>query len=138
MVMLAVLGYAFFGSPVEMYRRGELRRAMAAVGDGDVTLNEIIPFAWDTMYTYEPYMSREEVEEMMQIPVRGLKQSVSEDAVQLVFVKNGHMVCNVCGYISREGYGFLWWSGKLDFGDETVFQAKRDAEGILWLSGPHD
>lgn len=138
LVMLAVLGYAFFGSPVEMYRRGGLRRAMAAVEDGDVTLNEIVPFAWDTMYTYEPYMSREEVEEMMQIPVRGLKQSVSEDAVQLVFVKNGHMVCNICGYISREGYGFLWWSGRLDFANETVFQAKRDADGILWLSGPHD
>ncbi|MCI8704016.1 MAG: hypothetical protein HFE60_06895 [Anaerotignum sp.] len=138
LILLSVVGYAFFGSPVEMYRRRALRQAMAAVEDGEVTLNEIVPFAWDTMYTYEPYMSREEVEEMMQIPVRGLKQSVSEGAVQLVFVKNGHMVCNVCGYISREGYAFLWWSGRLDFEDETVFQAKRDGDGILWLTGPHD
>lgn len=137
MVMLAVLGYAFWGSPAERYRRRALRQAMATVEDGKVTLNEIVPFAWDAMYTYEPYMSREEVEEMMQVPVRGLKQSVSEDAVQLVFVKDGHIACNVCGYISREGYGFLWWSGRLDFEDETVFQAKRDADGILWLSGPH-
>lgn len=138
MVMLAVVGYAFFGSPAEICRRRALRQAMAAVEDGEVTLNEIVPFAWDAMYTYEPYMSREEAEEMMQIPVRGLKQSVSEDAVQLVFVKDGRMACNVCGYISREGYGFLWWSGRLDFAEETVFQAKRDADGILWLTGPQD
>lgn len=138
LALLAVLGYAFFGSPAEAYRRRALRQAMAAVPDGEVTLNEIVPFAWDTVYSYEPYMSREEVEEMVQIPVRGLKQSVSEDTVQLVFVKDGHMVCNVCGHISREGYYFLFWSGRLDFTDETVFEAKRDADGILELWGPHD
>lgn len=138
LLLLAVLGYAFLGSPAEWYRRRALRQAMAEVEDGEVTLNEIIPFAWDSVYSFGPYTTQEQMEEIMGISARRLEESPSEGMVQLVFVKNGHMVCNVCGYISREGYAFLWWSGRLDFEDETVFQAKRDGDGILWLTGPHD
>ena len=40
LILLSVVGYAFFGSPVEMYRRRALRQAMAAVEDGEVTLKD--------------------------------------------------------------------------------------------------
>lgn len=133
MVMLAVLGYAFFGSPVEMYRRGELRRSMAVVEDGDVTLNEIVPFACDTVYTFEPYASRKEMERVMGISAKGLEESVSEDMVQLAFVKGNRVVCGVCGRISREKYG-VSFGGKVNFADGTVFRAERGTNGILWLT----
>ncbi len=138
LLLLSIAGYAFFGSPAELYRRGKLRRAMAAAEDGKVTLNEIVPFAWDTVYTFDPYTSREEMAEIMDVPARGLKQAVSEGMVQLAFVKNRHMVCNVCGYISREGYSLWLRDGKADFADEIVFKAVRDSEGILWLSEPYE
>lgn len=133
MVMLAVVGYAFFGSPAEIYRRRALRQAMAAVEDGEVTLNEIVPFAWDTVYTFEPYASREEMERVMGISAKGMEEAVSEDMVQLAFVKGNRVACGVCGRISREKYG-VSFGGKVNFADGAVFRAERGTNGILWLT----
>ena len=137
LILLSAVGYAFFGSPVEMYRRGGLRKAMAAVEDGEVTLNEIVPFAWDTVYIFEPYASREEMEQIMGISAKGLEESVSEGMVQLAFMNGSRVVCCVCGYISKEGYS-VSFDEKINFADSVVFRAERDADGILWLTGPHD
>lgn len=133
LVMLAVLGYAVFGSPVEMYRRRALRQAMAAVPDGEVTLNEIVPFAWDSVYCFEPYMSKEEMAERMGVPARGLTESVSEGMVQLVFLKDGNVVCDVCEYISHAGYA-VSFDEAIPFDSEIPFQAERSADGILCLT----
>lgn len=133
LILLSVVGYMFFGSPVEMYRRRALRQAMAAVEDGEVTLNEIVTFAWDTVYTFEPYASREEMEQIMDISAKGLEESVSEGMVQLAFVNGSRVVCGVCGYISKEGYS-VSFDGKINFADNVVFRAERDADGILWLT----
>ena len=137
LILLSVVGYTFFGSPVEMYRRGELRKAMSAVEDGEVTLNEIVPFAWDSVYSFGPYTTQEQMEEIMGISARRLEESPSEGMVQLVFVNGGQIVCGVCGYISKEGYS-VSFDEKINFADNVVFRAKRDADGILWLTEPHD
>ncbi len=137
LILLSAAGYAFFGSPAEIYRRRALRQAMAAVEGGEVTLNEIVPFAWDTVYTFEPYASREEMEQIMGISAKGLEESVSEGMIQLAFVNGSQVVCGVCGYISMEEYS-VSFDEKINFVDNVVFRAKRDADGILWLTGLHD
>ncbi len=137
LLLLAVLGYAFLGSPAEWYRRRALRQAMAEVEDGEVTLNEIIPFAWDSVYSFGPYTTQEQMEEIMGISARRLEESPSEGMVQLVFVNGGQIVCGVCGYISKEGYS-VSFDEKINFADNVVFRAKRDADGILWLTEPYD
>ncbi len=81
-----------------------LRQAMAEVEDGVVTLNEIVPFSWDSVYSFGPYTTQEQMEEIMGISARRLEESPSEGMVQLVFVNGGQIVCGICGYISKEGY----------------------------------
>ncbi len=137
LLLLSVLGYAFLGSPAEWYRRRALRQAMAEVEDGVVTLNEIVPFSWDSVYSFGPYTTQEQMEEIMGISARRLEESPSEGMVQLVFVNGGQIVCGICGYISKEGYS-VSFDEKINFADNVVFRAKRDADGILWLTEPHD
>lgn len=133
LLLLSIMGYAFFGSPAEWHRRRALRLAMAAVEEGETTLNEIVPFAWDSVYTFEPYTTREQMEEIMGIPARRLAESPSEGMVQLAFVKDGRIACGVCEYISRAGYA-VCFEGKVAFGDKAAFRAERDADGILSLT----
>ena len=137
LLLLSVLGYAFLGSPAEWYRRRALRQAMAEVEDGVVTLNEIVPFSWDSVYSFGPYTTQEQMEEIMGISALRLEESPSEGMVQLVFVNGGQIVCGICGYISKEGYS-VSFDEKINFADNVVFRAKRDADGILWLTEPHD
>ena len=80
---------------------------------------------------------QEQMEEIMGISARRLEESPSEGMVQLVFVNGGQIVCGVCGYISKEGYS-VSFDEKINFADNVVFRAKRDADGILWLTEPHD
>ena len=130
LILLSVVGYTFFGSPVEMYRRGELRKAMAAVEDGEVTLNEIVPFAWDSVYSFGPYTTQEQMEEIMGISARRLEESPSEGMVQLVFVNGGQIVCGVCGYISKEGYS-VSFDEKINFADNVVLRAEPSRSSFL-------
>lgn len=124
---------AVFGNPAELYRRRELRQAMAGIEDGTVTLNEVVPFAWDSAYRFDPYATREEMEEIMGVSARGLEESVSEGTVQLAFVKGDRVVCGVCEPISRAGYD-VFFGGKVTFAEEAVFEAERSPEGILRLT----
>ena len=73
----------------------------------------------------------------MGISAKGLEESVSEGMIQLAFVNGSQVVCGVCGYISMEEYS-VSFDEKINFVDNVVFRAKRDADGILWLTGLHD
>lgn len=130
--LVLALAFAVFGNPLEHCRRRALRQAMAAVEDGAVTLDEIVPFQWDCVYSFDPYTTREQMAEIMGIPARGLAESPSEGMVQLAFVKGGRVVCGVCEYISRAGYS-VSFEGKVEAGEGTVFEAERSPEGVLRL-----
>lgn len=100
---------AVFGilSPVERNGRlfGKRMGELSAMASGDeVTLSDITPFAWDTVYSFDPYTTKEEMEKVLGFKSRHLKEAVSEGMVQLVFVKAGEVVCCVCGYRDNLGY----------------------------------
>ena len=64
------------------------------VGD----IKEYIPFEWDTLYTFKPYVSIERIYEVVGYKWEKITKTTNEGMNQLVFLKDGQVVCYVYGY----------------------------------------
>lgn len=62
--MAVVLGifYVIFGDPRIYMNNAKLKKALSALDSGSATLEEIVPFAWTTVYTFDPYTSIDRIE----------------------------------------------------------------------------
>lgn len=119
----------------------QLKKSIMAIDTSapTVSFNAVVPFAWDAVYTFEPYLSKAEMAEIIGFNSSSLKETVSEGMTQLVFVKGKSVVASVCGYphASRLGYS-VWldnWDGpaaKVAFAEEAVFSVDA-IDGIVSL-----
>ena len=115
----------------------QLKKALTAIDTPAVSLNAVVPFAWDAVYTFEPYLSKAEMAKIIGFSSGSLRETVSEGMTQLVFVKDRSVVASVCGYPDSLGY-WVWldnWEGpaaKVAFADDAVFAVEK-ADGIVWL-----
>ena len=100
-LLLAVIlgGYLFSGGLAGVNARA-LEHAVEAIPEEStqVSLNELVPFEWDEVYTFGPYTSKEEIQSIIRLDSDAVKESVSEGMVQLVFVEWGkeRVVASVC------------------------------------------
>ncbi len=84
--------------------KAEIRGLASTLSDGEqIHLSNITPFQWDSVYSFEPYASKEEMEKIMSVSSPHLQETVSEGMVQLIFVAhedNGssRVVASVCAY----------------------------------------
>ena len=93
-----------FGDPVALQRRSRLTEALTSAPAGTATLEAVVPFEWDAVYSFDPYTSAQEMAGVMGVPAAGLPETVSEGMSQLIFVQDGRVVCAVVGYPSRLGW----------------------------------
>ncbi len=103
------LGCAVMGNPVVAIHNRELREAVTSVsGTEAVSLNDVVPFDWDTLYTFSPYTSEAEIEKAIGFKSGSIHETVSEGMVQLLFVKGKAITASVCGYPENLGYNIIF------------------------------
>lgn len=61
-------------------------------------LDRITQFKWDKIYVYSPYTSSDELKKKFKMSDVKFEDSISEDTNQIVFTKNGKVVCYVYGH----------------------------------------
>lgn len=61
-------------------------------------LREYIPFEWDTLYTFKPSVSIEKIYNVIGNRWNKITKATNEGMNQLVFLKDGEVVCYVYGY----------------------------------------
>src|SRR5574344_1396926 len=76
------------------------------VGD----LKEYVPFDWDTIYTFKPDVPIERIYEVVGYKWDNITEATNKGMNQLVFLKDGQVVCYVYGYPKARKVFF-------DFGD---------------------
>jgi hypothetical protein len=143
-VVLAVL-YMIFGDPRIYMNNAKLEETLAGITEDSVTLEEVIPFEWTTVYTFDPYTSIDRIEWVTGSKSPALKESVSEGMTNVVFTHRGEVVASVCAYPSSIGYSLSFAGGKntyydypdggyshIEYGDETVFEVTRQ-DGLVRL-----
>lgn len=137
--LLAViaLAYSTFGSPLVLWHNHQLKTALTGLTDQTVTLEQAVPFSWDTVYSFAPYTSLEEIRETIGTDSYNLTESTSEGMVQLVFLEEGNVTAAVCGDPASLGYrvDFTRWEGsssKITFGETISFAVTRE-DGVVRL-----
>lgn len=106
----------------------DLNKSIQAIDSGAVSLNDIVPFEWDTLYSIEPYKSKEEIEAIV-----GFKSSyitdniISEGVVYLIFVKGNKVVANLSGYPDNLGFSISFPIKKnfISFSENAVFNVRK-------------
>lgn len=130
---ILLLGYIIIGNPVVFVHNHQLKSAITSISEDtdEITLNEIVPFQWDTVYTFEPYATREEIAEIIGFDSSSIRETVSEGMVQLLFVKDHKVTSSVCGYASSLGYAVGFFD-RVDYEENAVFSVKRE-DGLVIL-----
>lgn len=131
-VLLLALLLLIVGDPVVLWHNRQLKRALTSLRAGQVTLNEVVPFQWDIVYTFDPYATKEEMERQIGFSSSSLRESISEDMVQLVFVQGKRVTASVCSSISGLGYEVLFY-GRISADEHAVFTVRRES-GIVVLT----
>lgn len=133
-IMFFLLPYLIIGNPIIFFHNQKVKKAVISIDDGKeiITLNEVIPFIWDTVYTFPPYTSKEEIEEMIGFKSRSIEETISEGMVQLLFVKDNSVTASICGYSDNLGYRVDFF-GSVTYEEKAEFSIKKDA-GIVILT----
>lgn len=79
------------------------------VGD-KVNLSTFTPFEWDKVYSFDPYVSKDVIYETIGYRWDTISETVSEGMNQIVFVKDGKVVCYLYGYPENNKFG-IFFSG---------------------------
>ena len=141
-VLMGVIAliYSMVGSPVVLWHNHQLKAALTGLTDTAITLEQAVPFSWDEVYTFAPYTSVEEIQEVIGDTSFNLKEAESEGVLQLVFLDGGAVTAAVCAYPDRLGYdvdlaGAAGGSlpAKLTHGENIPFAVER-AGGIVRLT----
>lgn len=130
-------------NPIERFqwKFNELRlhHAVEAIDDSaeKVNLALLTPFAWDTVYSFDPYTPVDDIYKTIGYKWHPVKESVSEGTNQVIFLKEGKVVCYVHGYPESSGYFFdftgstpLQVAQKLMVIDSSDFHIEREKDYI--------
>lgn len=92
----------------------EVRKLEERDEGSKVSLRSLTPFSWDYVYTFDPYTSKKEMEEILGFSDPNLAETVNEGMVQLVFVKQQKVVADICGYAENLGFSVNFGSWNLE------------------------
>lgn len=147
MGIILVLGilYVSFGNPKIYINNNKIKDVLTEINCDSVTLEEIIPFEWSSVYTFDPYTSLERIEHIVGSKSPVLKETVNEGMTHFVFKNNGRVVASVCAYPSSVGYSLNFSGGKntyyeymdggyshIEYGEQVEFNVTKN-DGIIRL-----
>lgn len=131
--LLAIATYLIIGNPIVFINNQKLENTIKAIDATTVNINEIVPFDWDTIYTFEPYEPKESIQEIIGFKSNEIKvNNINEGMVHLLFVKDEKVVASVLGYSKNLGYR-LDFSSKVEFDENAVFNVKM-SDGVVELT----
>lgn len=130
-LIILVIVFCAFGHPMISLHNGRLKQAILATeGQESIHLNDIVPFDWDTLYTFDPYTSKEEIQETIGCKSFAIRETVSEGMVQLIFIKDNRVTASVCEYAENLGYQ-LNFQSPVTKEDDAVFSLSQQGEVLL-------
>jgi hypothetical protein len=105
-----------------------------------VNLREVTPFKWDVAYSFPPYTPKEDIYKTVGYKWDRISETVNEGMDQIVFMKDGKVVCYIYGYPENKEYGLSIRSDQykdaasmLRAEDDLTFQVER-SDGVVYLS----
>ena len=105
-----------------------------------VNLTDITPFEWDVVYSFDPYTTKDTIYETVGYKWDNISETVNEGMNQIVFLKDGKVVCYLYGYPQNNGYGIYFTSQNetgvtsssiLNIKDDLIFEITRSDDVVV-------
>lgn len=112
-----------------------LREEVLAIGHAVETIHlpDVTPFEWDAVYDFTPYTRKTEIYETVSYKWENISETVNEAMNQIVFLKDGKVVCYLYGYSENNRYGiFFETKNMLDIKDDLNFLVER-SDSVIYL-----
>lgn len=131
MALVVIAGYLVIGNPVILINNQKLESSIKSIESDAITLNEVVPFDWDVVYTFEPYASKESIEEIVGFTSADIKENnINEGMVHLLFVKDVKVVASILGYSKSLGYS-LDFVSKVTFSENAKFNVAVSDDVVI-------
>lgn len=118
-VIVGLVIYQWLHKDIWDVNRDLLKTAVIEMEDSEpVKLSDVTPFDWDYVYSFTPYVSKDQVYEAVGYKWDTIQQTVSEGMNQLVFMKDDQVVCYVYGYAQNNGFGI--YMERAEYGEPFV------------------
>lgn len=117
-----------------------LKRSLHNMSDNTIIedFSEWTPFEWDTIYSFAPYTSKDRIYEVVGYKWDRISETVNEGMDQIVFMKDGKVVCYLYGYPenTKIGFNFGNYNGyyiKLTSDQKLSFKTILADKGVMYL-----
>ena len=130
--------YKILGNPIIFIHNWQLKKAIISIASNKITLNEVVPFEWDVVYSFPPYESKEDIEAVLGFSSNAIQETVNDNMVQLFFVKDKRIVSSICGYSNKLGYDMKFENktgefNKISFSEKKYFEVRHE-KGVVKLT----
>ncbi len=100
--------YLLVGDPVVFYNNQKMNSAMVHEDSEVITFDQITEFEWDTMYSFNHTMTKADIEGVLGFQSGAIKEPSSDTYIQVVFLKDNKIVCNLNGVYTSLGYNIIF------------------------------
>lgn len=105
---IAIPLWLYYLSPEDLSKQNArlLKEAIDAQMQQEVMLIDLVPFEWDRLYLFDPYMSKDEMVKKTKVLSPLFREVYSEGVRNIVFIKGHKVVCSIQGESTAIGYDF--------------------------------
>lgn len=103
-VVISIVVFVRRNSKLNKNNRYLTDKLLNSVSDTSGTVGELFDFDYEKLYVFEPYQSKDEMEKQIGFKSRVLQEIVSENMINMLFVKDDAPVAYLYGYGSNNGY----------------------------------
>lgn len=103
-VALCGIVYIVVGDPTVFKNNKLFNDAMVQTTAEAVKFNDIVPFEWDYVYVFNGSQSKSDIEAAAGVSHRYIVDTKYDDCQEILFIKDGKVVCCVNGRIYSMGY----------------------------------
>lgn len=90
------------------------------------SLKDLTPFEWDKLYAFDINTSPEKIYETIGYKHRDIKKAKNGDAVQMIFMNDGKVVCHLYGYEKTLFTDFIFDKSEFKDGVLTIYPDNND------------
>lgn len=98
------IGYIAVGDPTVFKNNKMFNDAMVQTTTAAVKFNDVVTFDWDYVYVFNGRQNKSDIEAVAGVSHRYIVDTKYDDCQEILFIKDGKVVCCVNGRIYSMGY----------------------------------
>lgn len=104
LLILSVIFFIRWNSELNRNNRQLTKQLLETDSETSGEVEELFTFAYDELYVFTPYQPKESMEEELGFETRILQETVNENMMNLLFVKDDQAVAYLYGYGANNGF----------------------------------